>query len=68
MPLYDTECQECGFIQEQLLKIEDEPWPCPECGGDMETLITGVEVFEFKGDGTYDKGITTHGEGKEENP
>lgn len=68
MPLYELKCVQCSYTEDQLLKIDDDPRPCSECGGEMERLITGVNVFEFKGDGTHDKGITTHGEGKEENP
>jgi putative FmdB family regulatory protein len=68
MPLFDTKCTSCENEEEQLLKIDEDARPCSVCGEPTEKLITGVKVFEFKGEGTYDKGVTTHGEGKEENP
>lgn len=32
MPLYEFECTECGVVYEALLKYDEVPDTCPECG------------------------------------
>ncbi len=39
MPLYDFHCLKCDKTFELLAKISSMP-VCPECGGDMEKLVS----------------------------
>ncbi len=62
MPLYEVRCTECGNVEEQIFSYYEDPFPCEKCGSIMEIVITGTRTFEFKGEGTHDKGVTRHGE------
>ena len=39
MPIYDTECRECGFEQEVISGVDEYP-PCSKCGGPTNRLIS----------------------------
>jgi putative FmdB family regulatory protein len=40
MPLYDLKCENCQYIFEVLLKIQDENPSCPKCNGITQKLIS----------------------------
>lgn len=63
MPLYQYTCRECENTVDILHKIDyKEEIKCKGCGhSPMRKDITGVRQFEFKGEGTYTKGKTSHG-------
>jgi putative FmdB family regulatory protein len=53
MPLYEYQCQDCGFRSEELQKLADPPLTvCPKCGGAFKRLIS-APAFQFKGSGWY---------------
>jgi putative FmdB family regulatory protein len=53
MPLYEYQCQDCGFRSEELQKLADPPLTvCPKCGGTFKRLIS-APAFQFKGSGWY---------------
>jgi putative FmdB family regulatory protein len=47
MPVYDFECDECGFIEERVLPISEcnRDWQC-SCGGVLHRIMTlsGVNI------------------------
>ena len=52
MPTYEYECQKCGFRFERLQTMKEAPiGECPECGGQVQRLITGGSGFVFSGFG-----------------
>ena len=53
MPIYEYECEKCGRKTEKLIrKAGDALRSCPECGGDVERLIS-PPMIQFKGTGWY---------------
>ncbi|MEM8996516.1 MAG: FmdB family zinc ribbon protein [Acidobacteriota bacterium] len=53
MPLYEYQCQSCGYRLEALQKFSDPPLTdCEECGGQLKKLISAPAV-QFKGTGWY---------------
>ncbi len=53
MPIYEYKCLECDKEQEFIQKFSDDPiTTCPECGGDLEKLIS-ANSFVLKGSGWY---------------
>ena len=66
MPLYDYQCPTCGTKREELHSINEKP--TVKCGlgckGYCEKLVIGPRQFEFKGEGTYNVGKTSHGPAK----
>ncbi|MEA2066413.1 MAG: FmdB family zinc ribbon protein [Thermotogota bacterium] len=49
MPIYRYKCNECGWKNDLLLKINQDPGVCPECGGKLEKLITIFSVASKEG-------------------
>ena len=62
MPLYEYECNSCGYRFEKLQRVSDAPSEreCPECGGNARRKI-GAPALQFKGSGWY---VTDYGKGK----
>ncbi len=78
MPLYEYQCQSCGYRTEVMQRFSEPPLAtCTECGGDFKKLLS-APAFQFKGDGWYvtdyarkekpdkDEGDKDTGEGKGE--
>jgi putative FmdB family regulatory protein len=62
MPTYDYQCKNCGHHLEEFQSVTDAPLTiCPECGGNLQRLITGGSGLIFKGSGFY---ITDYKNGK----
>lgn len=63
MILYDYKCAQCAQELELFAKMDDNAnKDCPSCNApSMEKQITGTKYFDFKGEGTYDKGWKSHG-------
>ena len=54
MPTYDYKCKKCGIIFEKFQSMNDEQVKtCPDCGGEVERLISGGAGLIFKGSGFY---------------
>jgi putative FmdB family regulatory protein len=53
MPLYEYQCEKCGYRFEKIQKFSDKlVKKCPECGGPVEQVISAPAV-QFKGSGWY---------------
>lgn len=52
MPTYEYECGKCGLRFEQQQSINDEALKaCPECGGNVQRLVSGGSGFIMKSQG-----------------
>jgi putative FmdB family regulatory protein len=55
MPIYEYQCQSCGFNLEKLQRINDEPLvDCPECGKPELRRLVSAAGFRLKGGGWYE--------------
>ncbi len=55
MPIYEYECGACGFREEIIQKISDEPLKdCPECGKPEMQKLVSAAAFRLKGGGWYE--------------
>jgi putative FmdB family regulatory protein len=53
MPIYEYECDSCGYRFERHQSITSEPVQrCPHCGGAVRRVIYPVGII-FKGSGFY---------------
>lgn len=53
MPIYEYECEPCGFRFERKQRFDEEPVAmCPACQGKARRIICSVPVI-FKGSGFY---------------
>ena len=53
MPLYEYQCDACGFRFEVIQKFSDAPIEnCQSCGGTVRKLLTSAAI-QFKGSGWY---------------
>jgi len=53
MPLYEYECDDCGYVFEARHGMSEEPeMKCPECRGPVSLRISGGSGFIIKGGGT----------------
>ena len=53
MPIYEYECEPCGFCFERKQRFDDEPVTvCPKCQGKARRIIHSVPII-FKGSGFY---------------
>ncbi len=50
MPLYEYECDKCHEKFEQLVLIDENPPPCPKCGGETQKIVS-QSTFQLKGGG-----------------
>ena len=58
MPLYEYQCKSCQNNFELRQKFSDAPASaCPECGGEVEKLIS-QSGFALKGQGWYGDGYS----------
>ena len=58
MPLYEYQCKSCNNSFELRQKFSDPPASvCPECGGEVEKLIS-QSGFALKGQGWYGDGYS----------
>ncbi|MCB0289564.1 MAG: zinc ribbon domain-containing protein [Calditrichaeota bacterium] len=54
MPTYDYRCKACNHQFEAFQRMSDAPLStCPECGGEVQRLISGGTGLIFKGSGFY---------------
>lgn len=65
MPIYEYQCANCGFQQEVIQKISDEPLKvCPQCGKASMKKMVSAAAFRLKGGGWYE---TDFKSGKQKN-
>jgi len=54
MPMYEYECEACGFRFEQIQKFSDLPVElCPSCGAPKVRKLVSSPAIQFKGSGFY---------------
>ena len=54
MPMYEYQCESCGFELEKLQKMTDKPFTrCPRCGNDSLVKLISAAGFQLKGTGWY---------------
>jgi len=54
MPIYEYECENCGYKFEKLQKINDEPLvECPKCKQPKLRKLVSAAGFQLKGTGWY---------------
>jgi len=55
MPIYEYQCQSCGYGLEKLQRINDDPLKdCPECGKPELIRLVSAAGFRLKGAGWYE--------------
>ena len=60
MPIYEYQCQECGFQLDKLQKVTDAPLlTCPECNSDSLKRLVSAAGFRLKGSGWYETDFKT---------
>ena len=52
MPLYEYQCNKCGFTFEKFFGKFRGVTPCPKCGAAANKIISKVSI-QFKGKGFY---------------
>jgi|TARA_R110000803_G_scaffold83049_2_gene149227 putative FmdB family regulatory protein len=67
MPLYDIDCQDCGY-QEDVIRTVEERRTCPECGEHCDNLIRPVMAIGIIGPDSIEvnKGLGTRWETNEQ--
>src|SRR5947207_15617430 len=54
MPIYEYQCQSCGFVFDELQSMKEEPLvKCPNCGKNELKKLIGSGSAIFKGTGFY---------------
>lgn len=55
MPIYEYQCQNCGFLFDELQTMSEKPlFKCPNCGkNELKKLIGSGGGIIFKGSGFY---------------
>lgn len=55
MPIYEYECQQCGYLHEALQKISDDPLTeCPACHENALKKLVSAAGFRLSGNGWYE--------------
>lgn len=55
MPIYEYECQNCGEIEEKIMKMSDpEPENCGHCQKGPIGKVVSKSSFQLKGTGWYE--------------
>ena len=55
MPIYEYECQACGYRHEALQKVSDDPLTeCPSCHKNELKKLVSAAGFRLSGSGWYE--------------
>ena len=55
MPIYEYECQACGYRHEALQKVSDDPLTeCPSCHKNELIKLVSAAGFRLSGSGWYE--------------
>ena len=55
MPVYEFECESCGQVTEELVRMDTKSIKCPKCGKRAPKIMSRCS-FELKGGGWYADG------------
>ncbi len=58
MPVYEFECEKCGEITEDLVRMGTSRIDCPRCKGKAHKILSTCS-FELKGGGWYADGYAS---------
>lgn len=65
MPIYEYQCQRCGYDHEALQKVSDSPLrKCPECGRLSLKRLVSAPRFRLAGSGWYETDFKSEKEKK----
>lgn len=65
MPIYEYQCNDCGFRCEKIRKISDPALTqCPECHKHALKKLISATSFRLKGGGWYETDFKTSGKKK----
>jgi len=65
MPIYEYECDKCGYAFEREQRMSDPPVKtCPKCRGRKVTKLISRSSFVLKGGGWYADGYSDSKKGK----
>ena len=65
MPIYEYECQACGYHLEVIQKMSDAPVvACPACGKTELKKLISAAGFRLSGTGWYETDFKGKGKGK----
>ncbi len=55
MPIYEYQCEKCGYHLEKIQKMSDDPLKdCPECDEPALRKLVSAAAFKLKGTGWYE--------------
>jgi len=63
MPIYEFQCEKCGFKIEEITSQPDISKTCLQCGGRANRVFASAN-FHFKGSGFFDTDYKNKEEGK----
>lgn len=58
MPVYEFECESCGRVTEELVRMDTKSIKCPECAHKAKKIMS-ICGFELKGGGWYADGYAS---------
>lgn len=65
MPIYEYQCQNCGYNLEAFQKMSEAPLTdCPECGKPGLQKLVSAAGFQLKGTGWYATDFKNKGKSK----
>ncbi|MBW0454726.1 MAG: zinc ribbon domain-containing protein [Candidatus Kinetoplastibacterium crithidii] len=54
MPIYTYKCMTCGYVNDVLQKVHEDPIKmCPDCGSSSYAKQVTAPSFQLKGNGWY---------------
>lgn len=63
--MIDYSCDSCETTQELLMDRDSKAAiHCDKCLGELRRISSACRQFNFKGEGTYDRGKTSHGKSR----
>lgn len=69
MPIYEYQCNACGYLFDVMQKMSDAPETiCPECSKDSVVRLVSAAGFQLKGTGWYVTDFKNKAPAKETKP
>jgi putative FmdB family regulatory protein len=58
MPVYEFECESCGRVSEELVRMDTKSIKCPKCAAKAKKIMS-LCAFDLKGGGWYADGYAS---------
>lgn len=58
MPVYEFECESCGQVTEELVRMDTKSIKCPKCTQKAKKIMS-LCAFDLKGGGWYADGYAS---------